>query len=133
MSEFELIEAWGIATAGLGNAGMNIITVVFAYVFAAHLAGKNLSRAAVISVSTIYSLWLVGPFVGFMNYLNLSNSTTIKYFTLYPDGSSLPAPGNYAIMMVLSAGPYALGWIGSLIFMHAYIRNNISSAPSTDA
>lgn len=122
MNKFELIEAWALATEGLGAAGMNIVTVVFAYVLAAHFVGRSLSRRVVVSVSIVYSLWLIGPFVGFISYLKLANAVSIDYSTMFPDGEAIPSPQNLPIAIVLAAGPYILGWIGSLIYMHLFVR-----------
>lgn len=124
MTEFELIEVWALATEGLGAAGMNIVTVVFAYVIAAHLAGGKFNRLVAVSISVVYSMWLVGPFIGFISYLNLSHAAAIDYMTMFPDGTAIPDPQNLPVAVVLAAGPYVLGWIGSLMYMHWYIRGN---------
>lgn len=122
MTEFELIEVSVLVVEGFSNAGMNFVTVVFAYIAAAHFAGEKLSKTAAVSISIIYSLWLLGPLSVFLGYTELGNQTAAEYERLYPDGYAKSEQSNQIATMSLIFAPYILGWVGSLVYMHGYVR-----------
>ena len=132
MTEYELIEVSLASLEGLGYAGMNIVAVVFAYVVAAHFVGKKLSRAAAVCLSIVYSLWLIGPSIGFIRHLELTITTATEYLRLFPNGYAAEQPGNFVTSLILVYGPYFMGWIGSLIFMHLYIRKSNGHTANSD-
>ncbi len=132
MSEFELIEIAAVANEGVRGAGMNFVTIVFAYVVASHLAGSRLSRAATVSISIIYSLWLIGPIISLFGHLDLYYKTANEYLRLFPEGYAGSAPMAFEVILLFAIGPSALGWIGSLIYMHIYIRKDFGGTENKD-
>ena len=83
MSEFEFVEIFHLNAEYLGTSAMNVFSIFVAYTLAAHFAGKQLSRNVAIFVSAVYSLFLLGPFVGILSSTtdmeNIKNTYSIKY------------------------------------------------------
>jgi len=131
MTEFEFIQVGEIAINGLGSAAMNIVTVIFAYVIAAHFVGKSLSRSAAISISIVYSLWLLLPFGGVYGNVDLLAKNAIEFQSVFPDSYAVTPVGS--IVYVMAIIPLFLGWIGSLFYMHRIIRKNIEDDSSNDS
>ena len=123
MSEAEAYEALMTTLEMSVLASMNFVAIVFAYLVAAHVGGKSLPRNVAIGLSPIYSIFLVPPFMGC--FLNLSRAFDAgAYLTSqYPDswaaqGSLVPI-GVYSFMFGL---PMFAGWLGSLYYLHKYVR-----------
>ncbi len=133
MTEFEFIQVGEIALNGFASSAMNIVTVIFAYVVAAHFVGKSLSRSAAISISIVYSLWLIVPFGGVYGNLDLGAKNAIEFLSVFPDSYAVNPLGPSAIIFAIAFIPLFLGWIGSLIYMHRIIRKNIKNDSSNDA
>ncbi len=133
MTEFEFIQVGEIALNGFASSAMNIVTVIFAYVVAAHFVGKSLSRSAAISVSIVYSLWLIVPFGGVYGNLDLGAKNAIEFLRVYPDSYAVNPLESSAIIFAFAIIPLFLGWIGSLIYMHRIIRKYIEDDSSNDS
>ena len=133
MTEFEFIQVGEIALNGFASSAMNIVTVIFAYVIAAHFVGKSLSRSAAISISIVYSLWLIPPFGGVYGNLDLGAKNAIEFLSVYPDSYAVNPLESSAIIFAFAIIPLFLGWIGSLIYMHRIIRKNIEDDSSNDS
>ena len=132
MTEFEFIQVGEIALNGFASSAMNIVTVIFAYVVAAHFVGKSLSRSAAISISIVYSLWLIVPFGGVYGNLDLGAKNAIEFLSVFPDSYAVNPLEPLAIIFAIAFIPLFLGWIGSLIYMHRIIRKNIENDSSND-
>ena len=133
MTEFEFIQVGEIAINGFGSSAMNIVTVIFAYVIAAHFVGKSLSRSAAISISIVYSLWLLLPIGGVYGNLDLLAKNAIEFQSVFPDSYAVTPVGSIGIVYAMAITPLFLGWIGSLIYMHRIIRKNIEDDSSNDS
>ena len=125
MSEFEFLEAVNFVAANLANSAINFFTVFLAYVVAAHFAGKTLSRLVAVCVSIVYTLFLIGPSVGIVNSSITALDLRIHYHIQYPEGvlMSLPSVG-IGTLLAFTLVPPLLGWVGSLVYMHAVIRRD---------
>ena len=124
MTEFEFIQASQLAFESLREGAMNVITVVFAYVVAAYFAGRKLTRTASVLVSVVYSLWLIGPFWGVISSVAGMLATADAFYLAFPDSfaSFPPSKARYSLYL-LATIPMLLGWVGSLVYMHGYIRS----------
>ena len=133
MTEYELMDVILSAGDSMASTGLALLTVLFAYVVAAFVAGARLSRTAVISVSVLYSLWYMGPLLAFISSVDFMLRTVEQYRLMYPEGYAITSDApNRLLRIATSAGPYVLGWLGSLVYMHLYVRREAGSVGSSD-
>ena len=125
MTEFEYVEAFGsLSELGATNA-MDFITVFFAYVVTARFAGKEMGKWLAISVSILYSLFLLGPLGGMTIRADQLHSIILEAQILFPDSVYFRRlPSNLPAALAATLGPCVLGWIFSLLYMHKIIRNS---------
>jgi len=127
MSEFELTQLISGATESLKSDAMNFVTLVFAYVIAAHLAGAKLPRKVAVLLSATYSLFQLAPAGGVIFDARRSIAFAERLFAEFPD-SPLPRPSfGFAFIVLLAVGPLLLGWLGSLYYMHGIVRSKSSA------
>lgn len=134
MSEIDFVEINLMGLEGLNSSGMSFVTVVFAYVVAAYVAGEKLPRLPAILLSIIYTLFLIGPLMGvFINLAAIAVNTT-EYQNAFPEGARNQAGSlaNSATAYVVGVVPLITGWLASLLFMHAYIRNDAAKNRDRD-
>jgi hypothetical protein len=123
LTEFEFVEAAGIFSGEIGQAPTNMITVIFAYVVAVHFAGKDLSKTVAISISLIYSLWIIGPMINFVFSWNQYMTILDLYHSAYPEGQALRRfLSGKSFIIIVSLAPFIIGWIGSLLYTHRVVR-----------
>lgn len=123
MSEFEFIEAFYLALNALVDASMSTVAVTFAYIVAAYVAGKQLSQVAAIGMTTIYSLFLMAPLGGMLGACTQIQKTVDQYYASYPEGWAFE-PISVVGLYLVSLLPVVLGWMGSLAFLHLYVRRH---------
>ena len=104
---------------------MGFLSAIVAYVVAAHFVGKSLPQIVAIAISFTYSLFLIGPALGVYGAINRISFIRAQYFLAYPDGSAF-SPGNTGLL-VLALIPLVVGWVGSLLYLHAYVRRSHDS------
>ena len=127
MSEFEIYEALMMTTEMGVFASMNFVAIVFAYLVAAFVTGKSLSRTVALTLSATYTIFLVPHFVGCLTNITGAYDAGVYLSATFPDswaatGASIPM----AVLLALFGVPMLLGWIGSLFYMHGYIRSSDS-------
>ena len=123
MSEFEFIEAYHLAQDWVLDASMSSVAVTFAYIVASYVAGENLSKTAAIGMTTIYSLFLLGPLGGMMGACTRIIGTIEQYRATHPEGwafEQAPGVGVYLVALL----PVVLAWFASLSYLHLYVRRN---------
>ena len=127
MTEFEFYEAANMVYTGIPGAAMNFTYLVFAYTVAAYLAGQQLPRLIAVGASLVYTLALLGPFLGIV--LGLAEYYRIGelYRGAYPKGQMIINPISQSVGYIVSASPLIIGWLASLGFAHGYVRGD--SAP----
>jgi len=124
MSEFEIYEAMMMALDLSVTASMNFVAIVFAYVVAAYVAGKSLPRNVALGTSTAYTLFLIPPFAGTLGNLDRNYDGALHLQAEYPESWMLiDDPMGFAPIAFLFAIPMILGWLGSIYFMHGFIRS----------
>ncbi len=106
LSKFELLELFYTVSGNVTDNITVLITTLFAYLALSYIAGKDLSRFQVYSISTIYSV-----FVLFMIGGIARDSDTVSNiaYVLYRIDSS-----NDQIILSLVL---LIGWLLSLVFM----------------
>ena len=81
-----------------------------------------------ISISIVYSFWLVGPFLGIVNAIAQQLFITEQYFAIFPEGELIRQVEDQIfwanISLVISLGPQIAGWLMSLYYMHFYVRKS---------
>jgi hypothetical protein len=123
MSEFEYVEIVHLNAAYLGTSAMNVFSIFVAYTLAAHFAGKQLSRNVAVFVSTVYCLFLLGPFTGIVIATTDLENLKDAYLIEYPAGTLLSPTGlSLSGTIALTLAPALCGWLGSLAYMHAVVR-----------
>ena len=114
MSEFEFVEASYLNSSYLATAAMNFVAVFLAYVVAAHFAGKLMSRVVAVSVSIIYSLFLLAPSSTVISASARTLVIRAQYQLQFPDGVLVPAVELTQLQVsVFIIGPLVMGWLGS--------------------
>lgn len=126
MTEFELLQAISVASDKIALSAMNVVAVIFAYILAVHFAGKTLTRAMAVFTSVLYSFFLVAPvYAAYIAVLRIA-ALTDRYRAEFPASDLVPMASNVGLTLLLTLAPLAIGWIGSLAYMHLYIRNEES-------
>jgi hypothetical protein len=135
MTEFEAFEAMMMSTELGVGASMNFVALVFAYLVAAFVVGKSLPKGVAIGTSAIYTIFLVPPLNGVVaNFARVYEGDRFIRST-NPDSWLLPAdPLSLPLLVSLFVFPMIAGWLGSLYFMHFYIRRlSDPASPKTGA
>lgn len=122
ITELEFVEAENASVAVLLDAEMGFFSVFAAYVVAGRFVGKSLHQIVAIALSFTYSLFLIGPALGVYGAINRISFIRAQYFLAYPDGLAF-APGNTGLL-VLALIPLVVGWVDSLLYLHAYVRRS---------
>jgi hypothetical protein len=123
MGEFEIFEALMMSMELSVLASMNFLAIAAAYLIAAYVAGKKLPRVVAVGTSLIYTMFLVPPFNGMIGNLRRVHALGSHLETEFPD-SLLITSGTvpFEATVLLFGLPMIVGWLGSIYFMHAYIR-----------
>ena len=122
MSEFELIESITNASTVAGASAMNVVAVLFAYVLAAHFVGKQLPRSIAVFMSLLYSLFLIVPTSVMISAGVRVARLIARYRDEFPDVDLYPITPSVGMVLAMAVVPLVLGWVGSLYFMHGYVR-----------
>ena len=122
MTEFEFIEAASMNLEFIRSAAMDFITVFFAYVVTAHLAGKSMQTTVAVALPFLYTLFLLGPFSGIIGttiaHVNLVNEAIRQY----ADSVVFVAEPNEVLYLITAFVPSSIGWLFSLVYMHKFVR-----------
>ena len=125
MSEFEIYDAMMMSIDMSVTASMNFVAIVFAYVVAAYVAGKSLPRNVALGTTTAYTLFLVPHFLGMLGNLRRNYDGVVQLQAEYPESWTLiDDPIGFAPLALLFAIPMFVGWLGSIYFMHGYVRRS---------
>ena len=134
MSEFELFQVMDMQQNRVASNVMNFITLVFAYAVAAFLVGRILSRLIAIALTLVYSMALIGPFLGtFVAARGLANTGEI-FRSNFPDSLLLMNQNWTSNVPIVSVAilPMLLGWSISVLYMHAYVRKGSTNEPEAE-
>ena len=124
MTEAEYGQVYALVQQSALNQFVVITTVMFAYVVSCHLAGKSLPRIVAILLSSIYCLFLVGPFIGYWAEFSRMSALSQAYFEEYPNGLAVAPPIGDSFLIGMSMPPMFLAWIGSVLYLHLHIRRD---------
>jgi hypothetical protein len=123
MTEYEYADIYGIAWQNGTTTLLSLITVVFAYLVVAHFAAKKLEKVVAIGLSTIYSLFVVSN-------LSAYGTASLQLYTI-SERYQLAYPGGWVIQeistdrfgfLVIATTPVILCWLGSLVYLHRFVR-----------
>ena len=78
-------------------------------------------------LSFIYTAFLIAPLLGLINSLQLNFRVQDQYTTLFPNGWMVPETDMRLFLVMISVLPLLGGWIGSLLYMHLFVRGKASS------
>ena len=99
------------------------ITVLFAYLIAGHFVAKQLPRVAVISITVLVCVVLVGPLSVHIGSHLMMYQTTVQYNAQYPEGWVIP-PGQPSLKGPLLFGilPALISLVLSIYYVHFVAR-----------
>ena len=124
MSEFELVEIIYLTRQQISTLFTEASSVTFLYILVAHFAGKNLPTTIAIGLTSLYTLFLLGPLGAYVAINFEQQATSLEILDKYPDNilalGVLPTWG----ILILGLGPYLLAWAGSIFYMHRHIRRD---------
>lgn len=124
----ELISSVGAATA---THVMNCVSLIFAYLAAAYVAGEKISQFQVIAVSLIYSVFIVFPALSGLNAVSTTFALMSQFHIDHPNVAAIYYPdfdadGSAArIWQYVLAAVLSSSWLLSLVFM-ARVRSRKS-------
>ena len=122
MTEAEYLEIMEMVYVNIPDASMNFTACVFAYIAAAYFAGAKLPRLIAVGTSIVYTLYLLGPFLGVflgsLRWLKVCNA----YQNDFPNTVLNTPISNPELMVTITCSPLIIGWVASLLFMHLYVR-----------
>ena len=129
MEESEVVELIYINMDAVGVNVMNIAAIVFAYLVCAYLVGKELTRNLAIGISFCFTIFIAPVLVGCFSRFSHIFSLAHYYKDNYPDG---PLAQDFDVFLdgsVFAAAmlPVVIPWIGSLLYMHRYVRKGESA------
>jgi len=126
MTEFEAFEVIMMSTDMGATASMNFVALVFAYLVAAFVAGKSLPKGIAVGTSAIYTIFLIPPLNGVIgNFTRVYEGDRYMRLTFPETWVIQPEPLSMEILISLFTFPMLAGWLGSLYFMHFYIRRSL--------
>jgi uncharacterized membrane protein YhdT len=106
----------------IANHMMNAVTIVFAYVAAAYFAASKLSRWQIISITFVYTIFLVLPASSALSSASQRLSLMQNFVVDYPDvaerfGYSAIPEGATSTFRLLLSLIFVLAWLVSVFFM----------------
>ena len=123
MGEFEIFEALMMSIELSVVASMNFLAIAAAYLIAAYVAGKKLPRGVAVGTSLIYTMFLVPPFTGMAGNLRRVYDLGNHLEANFPESVLSTSSGiSFEATVILFGIPMIVGWLGSIYFMHGYIR-----------
>lgn len=134
LTEFEYFQAVMIVAEGLSMSFIALTTIFFAYVALSHFAGKDLPRNVAISISALYSVMSIQMIFNWWMVLTTQFEICFLYAEYYPGTVLAPAcsieppASGIPLLRIVSTVPIVICWIGSIWYMHRYIRRNDNSA-----
>jgi len=104
----------------VGFHSMNAIAILFAYVTAMYIAGKNLSKFQLILISVLYTFFYIAPSFTTAGNLDRVARMQLDFFTNFPtEASAFLGPGfspeGFYFNPLLIA--FFLAWLASIFFM----------------
>ncbi|MFT4585929.1 MAG: hypothetical protein ACI915_000270 [Gammaproteobacteria bacterium] len=115
MDQFQSIQAAYIIRDVLATEGMNVFTIISAYLVVAYFVGAKLSRFQLSAITALYTAFCLGPIAGFymavIDLKAINHGTGILYTVDHP----------WAVPFVMIAG-----WSLSILFMFNARRNVVA-------
>ena len=126
MTEAEVIELIHLSEASTAQNVMNLTAIVFAYLLTAYFVGGKLPKSWATGISFCYTIFVIPVFIGCVTSHRVTVTLTSFYESTFPDGvlvhnyeAYTQVPAAAAILILL---PVIIGWLGSLLYMHKYVR-----------
>ena len=123
MTDVELFDALMRSTELAVLASMNFLAILVAYLVAAYVAGRRIPGAVAVGTSIVYTMFLIPPFSGLVGNLRRAYDLGSVLHSQFPDS---PLAGDAVVPFYVSVAlfgvPMTASWLGSLYFMHLYMR-----------
>ena len=126
MTEFQYYEAIMMAVELSALAAMNFLAIVAMYLIAAFVIGSKPPKSIAVATSLIYTMFLIPPLVGTAGNMNRAFRIGGEAQTTYPDSVLFESAGSVVTLdayLLLFSIPMIAGWLGSIYFMHKYVRS----------
>lgn len=129
MTELEFADLWYLQQEAIFNQFVALTTTIFAYIVAGHLVARSLSRNVAIGFTSLYCLFAIGPISGYITNLLQLIRIVKEYVAMYPEGWVVFSIGtqNATASAIIVAAPVFLGFIGSIYYVHFYVRSDRSN------
>ena len=123
MSEIEYAQIFQNWIDNANTSFSLFITVLFAYLIAGHFVAKQLPRIAVISMTLLACLVLVGPLSSHLGSHWMIYQTAVQYNAQYPEGWVFP-PVQPSLIGPLLFGilPALISLVLSIYYVHFVAR-----------
>ena len=123
MSEAETLEILYAQQQAAATAGMDALSIFFAYVVCAYLVGGQLSKTIAVGVTVLYSVFIVSPLLGFLNYIMQMTATMKHYVAAFPANPyGFDPVVSETVTLGLTLFPLACAWVASVLYMHLHVR-----------
>ena len=116
MTTFELVQVYYLAKGAAIEDVTISITILFAFVAAAYIAGMRLKLSQALGITTLYSLVLLFQFFNLYQDLVVMNATLIAMY----------GEDNVGNEMYVSIALLSLCWLYSLYFLFDVRRDEIA-------
>lgn len=123
MKEVEIFETLMMSVELSAFMSVNFLAVFVVYIVAAYVLGRKVTGTMAVSMSTVYSLFLIPPFIGVIGNLRRAYDLGNYLRNMFPDSPlATESPMSFELSAMLFVVPMMVAWVGSLYFMHAYVR-----------
>ena len=125
MTEIEFAELWFMAAETSYNSHAMLVTSIFAYLLAGHVAGKSIPKGVAVGLSTIVSIYGLTTLASILGSVAHLKTISTNYHQTFPGGFAVP-PLEYDLshLLILTATPTVLIWLGAIYYIHFFVRKH---------
>ena len=133
LTEFEFFQAIMMAGEGVNMSFIALTTIFFGYLVLSHFAGKELPKHVAVSITVLYSFMSLGALSNWWFALSTLYEVCFLYAEYYPGTTLVPScsiepPGSeIPLLRIANTVPVILCWLGSIWYMHQYVRKEENS------
>ena len=122
MTELEFAQFYALVQDLLYMQFLVINTVIVAYLVAGHLVGSKLPNFLMLSITSIYCMFIAAPFYVYWQEYGRLHSLSMLYHAEYPGGFVIPLVSSQA-MALFTMVPMLLAWAGTIYYVQFYVRS----------
>tara|TARA_R110002111_G_scaffold209492_1_gene273428 strand:- start:98 stop:505 length:408 start_codon:yes stop_codon:yes gene_type:complete len=127
MSPAEYLELRQLGLDGVASHAMNAVSILFAYLLAMYFAGKRLTTFQLVSVTVIYSIFLVFPVLattgGLLSLVAINTEFLREYSGLAATHRAPEAVATLNVIRIVMLGVFFFAYVLSILFMLSVRRD----------